>query len=280
MTLKLGSVGTGVTQLQTALDKLGYLLTVDGMFGLLTEVAVKDFQKNNALTVDGIVGPITSAKLEAIVNGTPTPTQTQLIGIDLYHGDVVTNWQQVKEALVSFIFLKAGEGNSFIDPSFKTNWTQAKAQGLTVGAYHFFHPSEDSVSQADLFTKVMGSLTDADLPPVMDWETTDGVNPTNDKLTALNFLRLIEEATHRRPIIYLSPSFADELSLDASFAKYPLWVAHYGVTTPRIPNPWSAYTFWQTGDSGAINGISNAVDMNVFSGNADALSKFIASSKV
>lgn len=49
--------------MQNALNKLGYGLVADGIFGAKTEAAVKDFQKKNKLDVDGIVGPKTWAAL-------------------------------------------------------------------------------------------------------------------------------------------------------------------------------------------------------------------------
>jgi hypothetical protein len=41
---------------QRQLNRYGYALTVDGVFGPLTDGAVRDFQLQNALTVDGVVG--------------------------------------------------------------------------------------------------------------------------------------------------------------------------------------------------------------------------------
>lgn len=55
---KRGSTGAVVKQIQEAL----YLLA-DGIYGSITEDAVKVFQRENGLTVDGIVGPATLAKL-------------------------------------------------------------------------------------------------------------------------------------------------------------------------------------------------------------------------
>lgn len=55
---KRGSTGAVVKQIQEAL----YLLA-DGIYGAMTEDAVKIFQRENGLTVDGIVGPATLAKL-------------------------------------------------------------------------------------------------------------------------------------------------------------------------------------------------------------------------
>lgn len=54
-----GSKGRTVRELQQALVDLGYELDVDGDFGDATHAAVVDFQQNNELDVDGVVGPDT-----------------------------------------------------------------------------------------------------------------------------------------------------------------------------------------------------------------------------
>ncbi len=54
-TIKNGSKGSDVITLQNALNALGYGLVADGVFGAKTEAAIKDFQRKNKLTVDGIV---------------------------------------------------------------------------------------------------------------------------------------------------------------------------------------------------------------------------------
>lgn len=57
-TIKKGSRGDAVATLQRKLN-----LIPDGIFGAITDEAVRDFQKSHALTVDGIVGPKTWAAL-------------------------------------------------------------------------------------------------------------------------------------------------------------------------------------------------------------------------
>ena len=61
--LKSGSSGADVYALQYLLVNKGYSLTVDGQFGNGTETAVKNFQKSNNLSQDGIVGENTWKKL-------------------------------------------------------------------------------------------------------------------------------------------------------------------------------------------------------------------------
>ncbi len=58
ISLQKGSRGSCVKNLQTMLNELYFSgLVVDGVFGSQTQAAVKNFQKNAGLTVDGVVGP-------------------------------------------------------------------------------------------------------------------------------------------------------------------------------------------------------------------------------
>ena len=66
--LKLNSQGTKVSQLQTDLKQLGYYYAeITGNFGEKTEAAVKDFQKKNGLSADGVAGANTLAAIAAAV---------------------------------------------------------------------------------------------------------------------------------------------------------------------------------------------------------------------
>lgn len=70
-TLRPGSAGVDVHQLQQALAVWSHVYRdvvlapgpIDGMFGTLTEVAVRRFQVRRSLVVDGLVGPQTWAAL-------------------------------------------------------------------------------------------------------------------------------------------------------------------------------------------------------------------------
>ena len=71
-TLQLGSTGAKVTELPRILTQLGYgsLLGqsgIDGKFATPTQNAVKKFQQDNRIPVDGKVGPITWSALCGII---------------------------------------------------------------------------------------------------------------------------------------------------------------------------------------------------------------------
>ncbi len=66
-----GSSGDEVTKIQSRLSAWGYYKGgIDGLYGYLTYSAVKEFQRKNGLTIDGIAGPQTLAAL-----GLPTGIQ-------------------------------------------------------------------------------------------------------------------------------------------------------------------------------------------------------------
>ena len=62
--VKRGDTGSAVTEIQTRLKNWDYYkYIVDGIFGKFTQEAVIAFQKKNNIAADGIVGPITAAKM-------------------------------------------------------------------------------------------------------------------------------------------------------------------------------------------------------------------------
>ena len=72
-----GSQGDAVRQLQSELNKHGYQLKEDGIFGKNTRSAVRDYQRKNKLRLDGIAGDETWGSLmtpvltEAEMSATP-----------------------------------------------------------------------------------------------------------------------------------------------------------------------------------------------------------------
>jgi peptidoglycan hydrolase-like protein with peptidoglycan-binding domain len=59
-TLRQGSTGEAVRELQVALQETGHDPgPIDGVFGPQTEAAVRAFQQDRDIAVDGVVGPVT-----------------------------------------------------------------------------------------------------------------------------------------------------------------------------------------------------------------------------
>ena len=92
-----GSQGSDVTELQKLLNKNGYTLDEDGIFGDKTLAAVKEYQQKNNLDVDGIVGENTWGALTKV--STPsavTPSQNTGFQYDDYQvSDTVKQAEQL-----------------------------------------------------------------------------------------------------------------------------------------------------------------------------------------
>lgn len=88
--LRAGSTGESVAIVQEILSGLGhYTGRVDGIFGPLTDKAVRAFQSASGLVPDGIVGPLTWAALERVgevSRGKTGPLRGRLIVLDAGHG--------------------------------------------------------------------------------------------------------------------------------------------------------------------------------------------------
>ncbi|HEX6897240.1 MAG TPA: GH25 family lysozyme [Bryobacteraceae bacterium] len=208
---------------------------------------------------------------------TPITSSNNLLrGIDVSHFQQSVDWAAVASSGVTFCFVKASEGLSYVDPRFEAHWQAAGQAGLARGAYHFFHPAVPVTAQADLFLKVVMRLEPGDLPPVLDLEAPEewaGVPVLNRAPLVLRWLQLVETGLRRRPMVYLSPAFMTDVLHNASaLADYPVWLAHYtDGPAPVVPKPWSKWTFWQHSQTGTIPGIACSVDLNCFNGTLDEL---------
>lgn len=69
-TLKRGSRGSDVMEIQSLLEKMSYNPgPIDGIFGFQTEGAIRQFQKNNGLIADGIIGKNTYRVMQRFLQG-------------------------------------------------------------------------------------------------------------------------------------------------------------------------------------------------------------------
>ncbi len=93
-----GSTGEAVTYAQNKLISKGYILNygADGIFGSETEQIVRQFQADNGLAVDGMIGPATWAKLEDPTTIMPSSYPGSLIG----YGASGDNVKKVQDELI------------------------------------------------------------------------------------------------------------------------------------------------------------------------------------
>lgn len=258
---EIGCKGQEVARLQEAIG-----VGADGDFGPVTEQALKDYQSDNNLTIDGRSGPQTRDSLGIQIYP----------GIDVsrYQGNV--DWATVKASgQAEFCWVKISEGNTFLDKNLKKNLKGCRDVGIPVGGYHFARPDlhEDPTKEVQNFVNNC-DFQPGDLRPVLDFENAD--NHTSDSIRAwvVEFLKQAEAGFGVRPIVYTGGNMVkyalrkDTTGID----DYTLWHALYSkkALTKGIPKDrlggWKEWRVWQWTGSGQVDGISGDVDRNWLTG--------------
>ncbi len=196
-----------------------------------------------------------------------------LKGLDVSHYQGKVNWAKLKLDGVEFAFIKATEGLAIVDSMFHDNWVMSEDAKIPRGAYHFFRPNSDPYGQANVFLKTLEEQLGfkSDLPAVLDFEISGTALSHSAQIqNAINWLEVVESSTKKTPILYTNPSLMQEFGYPEAFAKYPLWISHYGVSTPHVPKQWSTWTFWQSSARAEFGPL--VTDGNYFNGvSLDAL---------
>jgi len=191
-------------------------------------------------------------------------------GIDLSKWQADVDWNAVKSAGVSFVFLKSTEGGDHMDERFLENWRGAREAGVPHSAYHFMYWCRPASEQATWFRQNVPADPDA-LPPVLDveWNSQSKTCPiripaeeAREKISLM--LKAMEEHTGKKPIIYTDITFHEDV-LGNYFDQYPYWVRSVAAEPQERykDRPWS---FWQFTTTGRMPGVRGDVDRSVFAG--------------
>ncbi|WP_243350026.1 glycoside hydrolase family 25 protein [Parabacteroides sp. FAFU027] len=198
----------------------------------------------------------------------------QITGIDVSKHTGRINWEKIKMQNVDFAYVKSTEGVTYIDPCFSYNFREAKRVGIPVGVYHFFRFNRSGEEQAQHFMKNV-SMEDLNLPPVVDVEEWGQYNQSKDaeKVSAelRTFIDLVEEKCDHSVIIY-SDKHSYSKYIQGRFDDNDIWICSLG-TPPEIDRKW---TFWQNSHTGKYKGARGKVDVNVFNGDREKWSDYLA----
>ncbi len=197
---------------------------------------------------------------------------TDYKGVDIYHGtsdNGQINWGALKSN-VDFVYVKATEGNDYIDPMFRANAISATAVGVKYGFYHFLrisHGIESGKTQADFFYSQIRDYNFSVIPAV-DVEVTDSKEAPEISATLDAFITEFRNISGYNPVVYTYTDFAQRfITSSAEAPKCKLWYAYYGnyIDSKKLPQ-WDTYSAWQYSESGSPSFIGNReVDLDVAS---------------
>ena len=180
-----------------------------------------------------------------------------------YQGIDVSTWQgNIDWGSVApncyFAIIRAGYGIGHIDDYFETNYRNAKANGVKVGAYWYSYAgsTSDAVQEANSIVQALAGKQ-FEWPIYYDIEEQSIFNAgiTNDIANA--FCQVLE-ANKYYCGIYSSTSAFDTYFDDYVKNRYTIWLAHWDVD---VPSYQGQYDVWQTG-SGNIPGIGADTDVD------------------
>lgn len=209
--------------------------------------------------------------VEKAVTGWEDDPPYRYIDVSRYQGAI--DWAQVAAAGYKGAMLKTVSTNRklskradglYIDPTFETNYRNAKAAGLAVGVYYYTYATSKAMADAEL-----SLLADAlrgktlEMPVAVDVEDNKfrvlGKQTLTD-LTAYALKKVEDMGFYAQLYTYTSFAKTRLYMGGAALSPYDVWLADYTGKTPAVT---FAYNTHQHTSKGSVPGISGHVDLNV-----------------
>jgi lysozyme len=195
-----------------------------------------------------------------------------MIDVSEHNGSV--DWKQVGRRMGG-VYVRVADGDHR-DPTYgPQRVAEIRASNLTWGPYYFARVASAQNSQrsgaaeakmAIEFARAAGWPKAGDLPLAYDFETLNGQPAAKAARHIGQFVRAYAKEMGHLPLIYTMPGMwpAVDRALspkDRAFvSRCPLWVAHWGVSQPIVPEPWKSYSIWQDTDHATCAGVRGPCD--------------------
>lgn len=194
----------------------------------------------------------------------------RLDGIDLYHGNVITDIGAIPHFKV--ISHKATEGDHSVDPLCAARIPVFSADGKFI--YHWIRPDSSAAAQWANFLpqiKACGLLDSAGrMKPqygiMFDWEKTQGVNLPNGGFPTMNIVNgmfaLADAAYPKRKIVYSAPWVQGFIAWRRANPDVPLWLADYSASSLLDAQQYNAVVLQYTNHA-VVPGVKDPCDGNM-----------------
>lgn len=196
----------------------------------------------------------------------------RFVDVSRYQGKITLDgWRKVKAAGYKGAMLKTVSTNRrlskradglYIDPTFETNYRNARAAGLDVGVYYYTYATSEAMADAELALlrqAVYGK--EFSLPICVDVEENKLKQLSTLDLSNLTAYAL--EQVERMGFyaqLYTYTGYKYELDMARLSSRWDVWLADYTGEAPKVDFAYNAH---QHTSKGAVPGISGNVDLNV-----------------
>ena len=186
-------------------------------------------------------------------------------GIDVSEFQGNIDWNKVKADGIEFAILKLGNiydyDANYKDSKFDTNYKNARANGIKIGAYIYNYCNTIDTLKKGLewaIKKLEGK--ELDLPFYLDMEDKDIQGETKETLTnqCNEFAKYVESKGYQAGVYANVNWLKNELNPNDFDKKISVWVAQYYKECQYT----GKYDIWQYASDGSVSGISGNCDMN------------------
>lgn len=195
----------------------------------------------------------------------------RFVDVSRWQGKIkMEGWQAIKEAGYKGVMLRAC-GNSasynpskaYIDPTFETNYANAKAAGLDIGVYYFTKAMSEAEAEKELAVlrkALRGKELTMPVAVDMENEALAVLKPNDLTNLAAYHLEQIEKMGFFAQL-YTYTNYANvHLDMERLAGRWDIWLADYTGKTPKVQFKYSAH---QHSSEGRVPGINGPVDLDV-----------------
>ena len=189
--------------------------------------------------------------------------------IDVITGEYLPlDWKAIKKAGFNFVILKAGSTRSGKEPTFESDYANAKAAGLMVGAYYYTYSTNTEEIETDvesLIKYIEGKSFE--YPIYFDIEDPTLISLGKETLTKLceTFICSMQEKGYYSALYTNHNWLTNILDTSRILSLFDIWYARY----PENEFPtWNEEKYgkqlsmWQYTQNGEIAGVDGYFDMN------------------
>ena len=186
-------------------------------------------------------------------------------GIDVSKHNGTVDFKKVKDTGIEFVILRIGYGGSapVKDEKFEENYSNARANGLLVGAYIYSYAdsTSDITQEKEAVINWLGERH-LDLPVFLDLEDAKTSKRNKEEITsfATEFCTYIKNKGYKAGIYANKYWLMNKIDVNNLLANVnvTIWLAEWN----NNPTYKGRYSIWQYTSKGNVNGIKGNVDLN------------------
>ena len=211
-------------------------------------------------------------KAEAVTGWQGGPPY-RYIDVSRYQGKITLDgWRKVKAAGYKGAMLKTVSTNRrlskradglYIDPTFETNYRNARAAGLDIGVYYFTKAVSEAEADKELAV-LRQALRGKELTMPVAVDMEDAMLTVHKPKDLTNLAAYHLEQIEKMGFfaqLYTYTSYANRfLEMERLAGRWDIWLADYTGKTPKVQFKYSAH---QHSSEGRVPGINGPVDLDV-----------------